>query len=1673
MQLDRYRVVQWIARGAMGEIWKVFDPELNDHVAIKVLPPELAGNTVELERVTNTFRQVRKLSHANICPVYDLKHAKPVGAFLVMKFVEGVTLLEYAAAYRRDHGTFPLSEVVRVLRPIAAALDYAHARQVLHRDIKPQNIMIETRGRDPQLIDFGLAAEIQTSIVRISTREQASEVSGTLQYLAPEQWRGLPPSQWTDQYSLAAMAYELVTGRAPFEANNAQVLRLCVLNEPIEAVAGVSMPTNAAFAKGLAKSRDQRFATCVEFIDAIDPTFAATGPRTALAEAGLRATGTLWQRVRPRMVKGVESASTLGKSALNASDGARNRAGEWLTIQWRRIQPRVRSGIDTVRKTNRSALDASAGPRQRAWTWTANAATKTRECIGRYAPVWLQQPRAYLPLAGVFLLAFVYWLSRDSAPEVKSNPLVNNTTIVDTHGNSEQKKDATPVVVATEDKKEQPKDTPVVTPVPVNNDPEKDHKDALAAKDHAHAMRMAAMNAAARSGADADIKERFAVADGHFTRGDAALDAKEYKQASAHFQSSRTSFEALRNGIEAKIKAIQERDLAKETYQTTVRNFGVSVLDDHGGDDWKKAAALAKAADAESDPGVAKEKYAAAAGLVREFGPRALAARTLAADRTLAKTFYEAKLKSIEPKDLDELGGMEWKAIRATADAADRETDPKIAAAEFAKATKKLQEFEPVIKIRRATVRHEKGDSAGALAMLRGLDSTAGQSAAAQDLYGKIIGSGPAFWLQRSEAELKSLTDPRQYVAAGVALAEVYYRVGNKTAYADLVEKLRAQAQNVAAGDDAATAYWNIGEMQLDVGDYDGAIRSYQNAERLAETLNEPSERIRNLATFAGRLALCGEAKLGVPPKGIAFPKKGTKKIDGINEDTWARLEVVFQHCYARSTGTTAAIAPLRALYRDDYYSQPYSGLALAHALAAFADADNKNDAGYEQNFIKALAYDGIVRNREIYDGWLANDVRGRLAIASARLGHYDRAMILAINCPSAFFKARAILETLRHQCEQGVLAFDRDTIWSPSDLTGDPKCYRWLAERDARWKKNPFSDVVRWAESLKSDSARVCAYAGIASSFGKGWVVPPPLLSPPAVVDPDTFARLKELAPTDQHRRILALSAKLLDDSRTDAPPDNNVIGRTTRGMLFANDTADPIGQRPARIVPVNLVANRAVQIDLSSNDFDAYLRLLDSADKVVASDDDGGEGLNARIVFTPPRSGTYRIIATTYSGGVGAYVLAVKDLGPAAGAPVALPKPPANAELVPQRPEIVKIFDAHANRLPDWWLKKSAAELERSTDALAAAGNWTMLAGVYDAQGDATSAAAALRKADKSILAAWHQLRELRLPLAARNDGERDQTLARLDNQTRRGMAEATQIHAILTQMKAIAERHSKRGDAAKAREAILTMAACAEALPRDSYTSHRAADDPSGWFMVLSGLSRNLGHQENDVAFAWAAHVYLHLPLRGTDDYGNSSYLESIHSFVAEDRTRAAALAKRLDQIAKQRSDETVSYMAAVASSYAAILAARNDDGDAYQTFGALFLNQFNRPSYAARKSSILLLAEGESRRGLFAALESKLAKSEPSRFEVDAARSFMALFQAKRGQSDDAKKTLMQISNPAFRAAGYEELAAKEAASRPEQLSAVIDWIATIDDPADRAAAYIGVGRALNAASKTTK
>ena len=285
VNLGPYRIVEQIGRGGMATVYKAYQPSLARHVAIKVLPAFFTEDPGFRERFQQEAIAVAKLRHPNILQVFDYGAQDGV-TYIVGEFIDGGTLADQVGS------PLPLDYTVKILTPIANALDYAHARGVLHRDVKPSNILL-SRDSTPILSDFGLAKMIGSQ-PRLTV---SGATVGTPEYMAPEQGEGAVIGPAADQYALGVVAYEMLTGRVPFTAETPLAVLISHMHKPLPLPRSInpalSESVESTLLKALAKVPGDRFPLVGQFVGAlggsvpapqrVPPADDAAGTRRALS----------------------------------------------------------------------------------------------------------------------------------------------------------------------------------------------------------------------------------------------------------------------------------------------------------------------------------------------------------------------------------------------------------------------------------------------------------------------------------------------------------------------------------------------------------------------------------------------------------------------------------------------------------------------------------------------------------------------------------------------------------------------------------------------------------------------------------------------------------------------------------------------------------------------------------------------------------------------------------------------------------------------------------------------------------------------------------------------------------------------------------------------------------------------------------------------------------------------------------------------------------------------------------------------------------------------------------------------------------------------------------------------------------------------------------------------
>lgn len=282
--LGRYRLLERAGAGGMSEVWRAEDQTLHRTVAVKVIHDPIAADPTFAERFLREARLVAGLEHPNILSVYDFGTAALDGkdvSYLVMPLVSGGSLKE------RITGPVPPAQAVPWLAAIAAALDHAHTKGILHRDVKPGNVLLDGAGR-PLLADFGLARSADS----VSGLTATGTVMGTPSYMAPEQAMGKALDARADQYALGCIAFEMLTGRVPFKADTPLAVlhqHVAVSPEPATSfVRGLPPGVDEVLSRALAKNAAERYETCTELVSALAAVFGLSLGTTAVLSAPVR-----------------------------------------------------------------------------------------------------------------------------------------------------------------------------------------------------------------------------------------------------------------------------------------------------------------------------------------------------------------------------------------------------------------------------------------------------------------------------------------------------------------------------------------------------------------------------------------------------------------------------------------------------------------------------------------------------------------------------------------------------------------------------------------------------------------------------------------------------------------------------------------------------------------------------------------------------------------------------------------------------------------------------------------------------------------------------------------------------------------------------------------------------------------------------------------------------------------------------------------------------------------------------------------------------------------------------------------------------------------------------------------------------------------------------------------
>ncbi len=255
----RYEVIEELGKGGMGKVYKAVDKEINEEVAIKLLKPEIASDESTVERFRNELKFARKIAHKNVCKMYHIAKDEDT-PYITMEYVKGEDLKSFV----RRKGKLSDDEALSIASQVSEGLVEAHRLGVVHRDLKPQNIMIDEEG-DAKIMDFGIARSLEAPGVT-----QTGVMIGTPDYISPEQAEGEEADHRADIYSLGVILYEMVTGSVPFKGDTALSVALKHKSklppEPKQLNSNISEQLNKLILICMEKDRERRYQTAAELL---------------------------------------------------------------------------------------------------------------------------------------------------------------------------------------------------------------------------------------------------------------------------------------------------------------------------------------------------------------------------------------------------------------------------------------------------------------------------------------------------------------------------------------------------------------------------------------------------------------------------------------------------------------------------------------------------------------------------------------------------------------------------------------------------------------------------------------------------------------------------------------------------------------------------------------------------------------------------------------------------------------------------------------------------------------------------------------------------------------------------------------------------------------------------------------------------------------------------------------------------------------------------------------------------------------------------------------------------------------------------------------------------------------------------------------------------------------
>jgi serine/threonine protein kinase len=260
---NRYEIIEVLGKGGMGKVYKALDKEINEEVAIKFLKPEIAEDERTIERFRNELKIARRIAHKNVCKMYHLAKEEKT-PYITMEYVSGVSLKDFI----QKSGKLQEEEAIDIAQQICRGLLEAHELGVVHRDLKPQNIMIDAKG-GIKIMDFGIARSLMAKGVT-----QTGMIIGTPEYMSPEQAEGREANQHSDIYSLGVILYEMVTGAVPFGGDSALSVAVKhkteIAPDPRALNEEVTESMSAVILKCMEKESEKRYQSAEELLSELN-----------------------------------------------------------------------------------------------------------------------------------------------------------------------------------------------------------------------------------------------------------------------------------------------------------------------------------------------------------------------------------------------------------------------------------------------------------------------------------------------------------------------------------------------------------------------------------------------------------------------------------------------------------------------------------------------------------------------------------------------------------------------------------------------------------------------------------------------------------------------------------------------------------------------------------------------------------------------------------------------------------------------------------------------------------------------------------------------------------------------------------------------------------------------------------------------------------------------------------------------------------------------------------------------------------------------------------------------------------------------------------------------------------------------------------------------------------